>query len=51
MERDALVVSHLEKGKYWERWRNAGRDVGMLLSDNTEEGVMVELEEKMERRT
>lgn len=42
------MVSHLEKVEYWERWRNAGRDAGMLLmcSDDTEEAAMVELEEK-----
>lgn len=41
-EKDAFVVSHLEKREHLERWRNAGRDVGMLLMcrDETEERTM-----------
>lgn len=41
-DRDALVVSHLEKLEHWEGWRNAGRDAGMLhmCRDDTEHGTM-----------
>lgn len=29
-ERDAFVVSHLEKCEYWERWRSGGMQEEML---------------------
>lgn len=39
VENDAFVVRHIERRESWERWRNTGRDAGMLLmcKDYTEE--------------